>query len=96
MDYEKQYRQAEKSYIQGDYEEAATIIHRLAEEFSQDPSVLLLRGHIYCCFEQYDLAQQQYELVLQVSDEQDFLQCAHNALEQLHQFQTQGEVAEEE
>ena len=46
----------------------------MAEEFPNDPSILLLRGHIYCYgFGQYEFAQQQYELVLQITDEPEFV-----------------------
>ena len=98
--YSQAYGQAEKAYLQEDFERAAQIIDRLAEEFPQDPNVLLLRGHIYCYgFQNYDLAQQQYESVLELSEEQDLLDFAHNGIEQLQQlrqqFETRDEASEE-
>lgn len=94
--YSQEYGQAEKAYLQEDFERAAQIIDRLAEEFPQDPNVLLLRGHIYCYgFQDYDLAQQQYESVLELSEEQDLLDFAHNGIEQLQQLRQQFEIEDE-
>ncbi len=94
--YSQAYGQAEKAYLQEDFERAAQIIDRLAEEFPQDPNVLLLRGHIYCYgFQNYDLAQQQYELVLELSEEQDLLDFAHKGIEQLQQLRQQFERRDE-
>jgi twitching motility protein PilJ len=94
--YSQEYGQAEKAYLQEDFERAAQIIDRLAEEFPKDPNVLLLRGHIYCYgFQNYDLAQQQYESVLELSEEQDLLDFAHNGIEQLQQLRQQFETRDE-
>lgn len=94
--YSQEYGQAEKAYLQEDFERAAKIIDRLAEEFPEDPNVLLLRGHIYCYgFQNYDLAQQHYELVLELSEEQDLLDFAHNGIEQVQQLRQQFETTDE-
>ncbi len=88
--YSQEYEQAEKAYSQGDFAQAAATIDHLAEEFPNDPHVLLLRGHIYCYgFQNYDLAQQQYETVLGLSDEQEVLDFARNGIEQAKQLQQQ-------
>lgn len=64
IDYSEAYQQAEKAYIQGNYQDAAAIIDRLVEHYPQDPSVLLLRGHVYCYgLQQYDLARQELSLI---------------------------------
>ncbi len=107
--YDREYRQAEKAYIDGNYNEALSIIDRLAREIPDDPSVLLLRGHVYCCFERYEEARQQYELVLKVTDEQDFINYAHKGIESIDQWSshqdnritdgyvpTQGGIGEED
>ena len=99
--YSQEYEQAEKAYSQGDFAQAAATIDHLAEEFPNDPHVLLLRGHIYCYgFQNYDLAQQQYETVLGLSDEQEVLDFARNGIEQARQLQEQlsqaVELAEDE
>ena len=48
QDYTQEYQLAEAAYLQGNYEKAATIIDTLVNKFHDDPSVRLLRGHIYC------------------------------------------------
>jgi twitching motility protein PilJ len=90
--YSQEYGQAEKAYLQGDFSEAAAIIDRLAEEFPDNPNVLLLRGHIYCYgFQNYDLAEEQYQSVLELSQERDLLDFAHNGIQQVQQLQNQSE-----
>ncbi len=90
--YSQEYAQAEKAYLQGDFTQAAEIIDRLAEEFSDNPNVLLLRGHIYCYgFQNYEIAQQHYEAVLELSQEQGLLDFAYNGIEQVRQLQQQAE-----
>ena len=90
--YSQEYGQAEKAYLESDFAQAAAIIDHLAEEFPKDPNVLLLRGHIYCYgFQNYELARQQYESVLELSEEQDLLDFAHSGIEQVEQLQQQSE-----
>ena len=63
--YSQEYGQAEKAYLESDFARAAETIDRLADEFPNDPNVLLLRGHIYCYgFQNYEVARQQYENVI--------------------------------
>jgi twitching motility protein PilJ len=90
--YSQEYGQAEKAYREGDFTQAAKIIDRLAEEYSDNPSVLLLRGHIYCSgFQNYDLAREQYEAVLGLSSEQEIVECAHNSIEHVRQLEQSSE-----
>ena len=90
--YSQEYGQAEKAYLESDFSQAAEIIDRLAEEFPQDPHVCLLRGHIYCYgFQNYEVARQQYENVLNLSQEQDLLDFAYSGIEQLEQLEQQSE-----
>ncbi|GEM_PF-3806489 len=57
-EYEKAYKKAELAYCYHNYQEAATIIDRMAEEFPDEPRILLLRGNIYCYgLQQYEFAQ---------------------------------------
>ncbi len=80
-DYAQSYQAAEKAYMQGSYEEAATAINRLADDYPTDPSVLLLKGHIYCYgLHQYEVAQQQYKSVLHLSSDPEFVDYANNGL----------------
>lgn len=80
-DYAQSYQAAEKAYMQGSYEAAATAIDALASEYPTDPSVLLLKGHIYCYgLNQYEVAQKQYKSVLQLSSDPEFVDYANNGL----------------
>jgi twitching motility protein PilJ len=93
-DYAQEYGQAEKAYMQGNYQEAAAICNRLIDDFPDDPSLRLLRGHIYCYgLQQYDVAREQYELVLSLTSEPDFLNYANNGLEYANQFTSASDVA---
>jgi twitching motility protein PilJ len=90
--YSQEYGQAEKAYLESNFALAAEIIDRLAEEFPDDPNVLLLRGHIYCYgFHDYNLAEQQYQSVLNLCDRQDLLDFARSGIEQLEQLKQQPE-----
>ena len=89
--YLQEYGQAEQAYREGNFTQAAKIIDRLAEEFADNPSVLLLRGHIYCSgFQDYELAEEQYQAVLGLSSEDEIVECAYNAIEQVRQLQQQS------
>lgn len=97
-DFAQEYGQAEKAYMQGNYQEAATICDRLVEDFPENPSVRLLLGHIYCYgLQQYDVARQQYETVLTLTSEPDFIEYANNGLEYANQLMngadSEGETA---
>ena len=90
--YSKEYGEAQQAYLQGNYQEAAKIIDQMATEFPQDPSILLLRGHIYCYgLHKYKFAQQQYQSVLDLTDESELVNYAHNGLEQARQFQSSSD-----
>lgn len=87
IDYSHTYQKAERAYMQGNYEEAAVVIDQLAEEYPDDPSVLLLRGHIYCYgMHQYDVARAQYETVLKYTTEPEYVDYANNGLAYANQF----------
>lgn len=94
-DYAQKYGQAEKAYMQGNYQEAAAIVHTLIEDFPNDPSVRLLGGHIYCYgLQQYDLAREQYELVLNLTSQPDFINYANNGIEDAKQFSNGADSTE--
>lgn len=94
--YSQEYGQAEKAYLESDFALAAEIIDHLADEFPNDPNVLLLRGHIYCYgFQNYDVAKHQYESVIELSESSDLLDFAHSGIEQIKQLQQQSELAEQ-
>jgi twitching motility protein PilJ len=80
-DYTQAYQKAERAYMQGSYEDAAGIIDQLAADYPSDPSVLLLRGHIYCYgLHRYSEARGQYQAVLNVTSDPEFVDFAHNGL----------------
>lgn len=83
---EQGYQQAQKAYMQGNYEEAAEIVDRLVKEFPDDPSVSLLRGHIYCYgLQQYDIAREQYQSVLALTTNEEFQDYANQGLQFINQ-----------
>jgi len=84
----EQYQQAQTAYIQGNYEEAATFVDRLVEDFPTDPNSRLLRGHIYCVLRQYEIAREQYQTVLQLSQDPELIDCAKNGLESVKQYES--------
>ncbi len=82
QDYTQEYQLAEAAYLQGNYEKAAAIIDTLVTKFHDDPSVRLLRGHIYCYgLYQYEIGKKEYEYVLTISKDPEFLQFANSGLE---------------
>ncbi|MGV0026914.1 methyl-accepting chemotaxis protein [Phormidesmis priestleyi] len=86
-DFAQEYQQAERAYMQGKYDEAAGIVDRLVNEHPQDPSARLLRGHIYCYgLQQYDVAQEQYQTVLNLTSDAEFVDYANSGLAYASQF----------
>ncbi|UBF26949.1 tetratricopeptide repeat protein [Kovacikia minuta CCNUW1] len=72
-EYAQEYQEAQKAYVQGNYQEAAEIVDRLVKSFPDDPSASLLRGHIYCYgLQQFEVAKEQYNSVLALTSNEDF------------------------
>jgi twitching motility protein PilJ len=87
IDYSQAYQKAERAYVQGSYSEAAAVIDQLADDYPEDPSVLLLRGHIYCYgLQRYDVAAAQYSAVLDLTSEPEYVDYASNGLDYANQF----------
>ncbi|NJO78441.1 MAG: HAMP domain-containing protein [Cyanobacteria bacterium RM1_2_2] len=80
-----QYMQAQMAYVQGSYEEAATLIDRLAEGYPSDPTVCLLRGHVYYGLQQYDVAREQYQNVLTLTNDSEYVNYANQGLANLEE-----------
>ncbi|NJL37295.1 MAG: HAMP domain-containing protein [Leptolyngbyaceae cyanobacterium SM1_4_3] len=96
-EYAQEYQQAEKAYMQGSYEEAATIVDRLVEDYPEDPNVRLLRGHIYCYgLQQYEVALEQYQSVLGLTSDAEYLDYANNGMAYAGQFIGAEEVDDDE
>ena len=86
-EYTDEYQRAERSYMQGQYEDAAATIDQLADAYPDDVSVRLLKGHIYCYgLQNYDVAQEQYNAVLDLTDDAEYLDYARNGLTYASQF----------
>ncbi|MBP0014739.1 MAG: hypothetical protein J7525_16695, partial [Roseofilum sp. SID3] len=93
MDYATEYQQAETAYVQGRYEDAASIIDQLVEHFPDDPNSHLLRGHIYCYgLQEYTIARQEYESVLEITSDEVFMDYANQGLADVDQFSTHHTV----
>jgi twitching motility protein PilJ len=89
------YQQAERAYIQGNYDEAAKLVDALAASQPEDPRVRLLRGHIYCYgLQRYDAALNDYEAVSHLTTEPSFLDYAVQGIETCRQYVGAGPVAE--
>ncbi|HEY9689503.1 MAG TPA: hypothetical protein V6D46_05875, partial [Coleofasciculaceae cyanobacterium] len=90
-DYNQDYQQANDAYTSGNYPEAAAAIDRLARTYPDDPSVRLLRGHIYCYgLSQYDTAQAEYQSVLNLTTDPTFVEYAHSGLAAATQALNEG------
>lgn len=93
--YAQEYKEAEMAYMQGNYQKAATVIDRLIKDFPDDPSALLLKGHIYCYgLQQYEVAREQYESVLELTDETEFVNYANDGLEHAIQATHSSDTAD--
>jgi len=80
--YNQKYQQAQEAYMKGNYEDAKEIIDRLVHDFSDDPAAHLLRGYLYCYgFQQYDVAQQEYESVLKLTYDPDYIDYARKGID---------------
>ncbi|MCU0566920.1 MAG: methyl-accepting chemotaxis protein [Oculatellaceae cyanobacterium Prado106] len=86
--YAQEYQQAERAYMLGSYDEAASIIDRLAASHPSDPNICLLRGHIYCYgLQRYDVAREQYQSVLELTNDSEYVNYANNGLAYASQYQ---------
>jgi twitching motility protein PilJ len=82
QDYTQDYQRAEAAYLQGEYTQAAKEIDALATSCATDPSVRLLRGHIYCYgLHQYEVGKREYEYVLSITSDPEFVQFANSGLD---------------
>jgi len=87
---QQEYERAKQAYIRENYEEAAEIIEKLVQESPNDPEILLLRGHIYCYFQDFDGAREQYHAVIQNTDNQDYIENANSGIKTVQRWQEAG------
>ncbi|UKO96055.1 methyl-accepting chemotaxis protein [Nostoc sp. UHCC 0870] len=86
-DYLETYQQAYTAYAQQNYEVAATLVDKVVQNVPDDPNCHLLRGHIYYVLQQYDIAEVEYQKVLQLTDDLELISAAHKSLENISQYQ---------
>ena len=85
--FQQDYQRAEAAYMDGNFSEAAALVYQLVEDFPEDPSARLLCGHIYCYgLQQYEVAREQYTVVLGLSDDPDLVAHAHSGITCTDQF----------
>ena len=85
--FQQDYQRAEAAYMDGNYSEAAALVYQLVEDFPEDPSARLLCGHIYCYgLQQYEVAREQYMVVLGLSDDASLVEHAHSGITYTDQF----------
>jgi twitching motility protein PilJ len=93
--FQQDYQRAEAAYMDGNFSEAAALVYQLVEDFPEDPSARLLCGHIYCYgLQQYEVAREQYTVVLGLSDDPTLVEHAHSGITCTDQFLS-GEVPTE-
>ncbi len=86
-DYQQRYGKAQTAYIEGDLQEANYITDSLIHDYPDDPSILLLKGHLYLREQKYELAQGTYKHVLNLTEHQDLVSLAHQGLAQIEEEQ---------
>ena len=93
INHDREYQQAQKAYIQGNYEEAAILIDKLVQDLPNDSNCRLLKGHIYCVLRHYETAREQYQVVLQLTEDIELVDCAKNGLESVNQYESSEQLA---
>jgi twitching motility protein PilJ len=86
-DYLETYKQACTAYAQQKYEVAANLVDQVVQNVPDNPNCHLLRGHIYYVLQQYNVAQEEYQKVLQLTEDQEIIGFANNGLESISQYQ---------
>ena len=81
--YDEKFLQARSAYLEGDLEQASFILDEMIDENPDDPSVLLLRGHIHLSDQEFDVARGNYQKVLGLTDNEDLIQLAHEGLQKI-------------
>lgn len=85
--YSQLYQKAQAAYIEQRYEDAASFIDELVAHQPDDFSAHLLRGHIYCYgLQQYETARQEYQTVLSLTTDPDYVTLANQGLGDVEEF----------
>ncbi|MBN3921682.1 methyl-accepting chemotaxis protein [Nostoc sp. NMS4] len=84
--YEPTYQQAMTAYVQRNYEVAATLVDQVVQNLPDDPNTHLLRGHIYYVLQQYDVAKEEYQQVLGLTNDGEIIGFAKNGIDNINQY----------
>jgi len=80
-DYLQEYQKVQDAYTQENYNEAATLVCQLIEDYPAEPNARLLCGHIYCYgLQDYETATQQYKAVLGLTEDPELVDLANQGL----------------
>ncbi|MFN7245816.1 MAG: methyl-accepting chemotaxis protein [Microcystis sp.] len=94
-EYAKLYGKANTAYCQGNLEDAAIIVKEMISKYPEDANVMLLQGHIHLGLQQYRLAEENYEKVLQLAknspNSSDLVDYAQRGLDQIRQLRFEVE-----
>ena len=94
-EYAKLYGKANTAYCQGNLEDAAVIVKEMISKYPEDANVMLLQGHIHLGLQQYSLAEERYEKVLQLAknspNRSDLVDYARRGLDQIRQLGFEAE-----
>lgn len=94
-EYAKLYGKANTAYFQGKLEDAAIIVKEMIGKYPEDANVMLLQGHIHLGLQQYRLAEQRYETVMQLAknspNHSDLVDYAQRGLDQIRQLSFEAE-----
>ena len=91
-DYGQLHQQAHTAYVQGNYEVAATLVDQVVVNLPDDPNIHLLRGHIYYVQQEYDVAREEYQRVLQLTKDPEMIEFASNGLDSIAQVTDRAEI----
>ena len=94
-EYAKLYGKANTAYCQGNLEDAAVIVKEMISKYPEDANVVLLQGHIHLGLQQYRLAEERYETVMQLAknsfNRSDLVDYAQRGLDQIRQLRFEAE-----
>ncbi len=92
IDYEQMYQQAYKAYVNQKYEAAAKLLEQVVQHLTQDPNVFLLKGHVYYVLQDFDIAKEAYQAVLNLTSDREILGFARNGLENISNYQIESDA----
>lgn len=84
-DYETKYESAQTAYLEGDLHLASKITEEIIRDYPDDPTALLLKGHIHLRQQEYEEAKYSYERVLNVTDYPEIINLANQGLDQINE-----------